>query len=327
MNKKLLTISVSAYNVEKYLEQTLESLIIKNIEEIEVLIINDGSKDATLEIAKKYENMYPQTFIVIDKPNGGYGTTIKKGLELASGKYFMVLDGDDWLNKKALESLVESIRTHNEDIIFWNMIYVYEDGRLRKDNLFAELVPQRTYRWDDVNNIFNVQIHSLIVNTELYNSIEYPISDYFYVDIEFIVFCILVAETFSFVDVDLYMYRFGQAEQSVNKKSMQKNYSMLEAIALRVCEIYEKNSLDQNKNKREFLLKRISNVVYATFTVALSFKPNAENKDRLFNYLKKMNVADVEEKLMKTKKLFVICKKCPWLYPIVARVYRALTIK
>ena len=89
--KKNLTISIAAYNVEKYIKETLDSLICKNMNLLEVLIIDDGSKDNTDKIAKKYEEKYKGVFKVISKKNGGYGSTINTGVEYATGKYFKQL--------------------------------------------------------------------------------------------------------------------------------------------------------------------------------------------------------------------------------------------
>ena len=96
INNKLLTISIAAYNVEQYLKKCLDSFIEPSImSQLEVLIVNDGSKDSTLEIAREYEKKYPDTFKAIDKPNGGHGSTINTAIENATGKYFKVIDSDD----------------------------------------------------------------------------------------------------------------------------------------------------------------------------------------------------------------------------------------
>ena len=93
---KILTISIAAYNVEKFLDKTLSSLCNESLsEDLEVLIIDDGSTDKTGNIAKQYEKKYPNIFRYVYKENGGHGSTINKGIELAQGKYFRVLDGDD----------------------------------------------------------------------------------------------------------------------------------------------------------------------------------------------------------------------------------------
>ena len=86
---KVLTISIAAYNVEEYLAETLDSCIVHpNLQSyLEVLIVDDGSTDGTLEIAQEYEKEYPEVFHVISKENGGYGSTINAALKIATGKY------------------------------------------------------------------------------------------------------------------------------------------------------------------------------------------------------------------------------------------------
>ena len=86
MKEKLLTVSIAAYNVEQYLRQALESLVVPEVmDEIEVLIVNDGSTDTTSAIGHEFEKKYPETFRVIDKENGGYGTTVNRSVSEARG--------------------------------------------------------------------------------------------------------------------------------------------------------------------------------------------------------------------------------------------------
>lgn len=110
MSNKILTISVAAYNVEKTLSKTLDSFNDSRIyDDVEVLIIDDGSKDKTKDIAEKYEKLVPQMFKYIKKSNGGHGSTINKGITLATGKYFKVIDGDDWVDTDSLIKFVEKL--------------------------------------------------------------------------------------------------------------------------------------------------------------------------------------------------------------------------
>ena len=96
---KILSITIPSYNVEKYIDKCVQSMLVDSIlDDIEILIVNDGSKDSTPEIAKGYVEKYPQTVRLIDKENGGHGSTINAGIREATGKYFKVVDGDDWLN-------------------------------------------------------------------------------------------------------------------------------------------------------------------------------------------------------------------------------------
>lgn len=97
MKKKVLTIIIPMYNMEKYINQCLDSLMVQGMERLEVIVVNDGSKDGSLAIARTYESRYPQIFCVINKENGNYGSCINCGLSKATGRYIRVLDADDFL--------------------------------------------------------------------------------------------------------------------------------------------------------------------------------------------------------------------------------------
>ena len=104
---KILSVVIPTYNMEKYLEKCLNSFIYnEGADELEVLIVNDGSKDNSVNIAKEFEKKYPNIFKVIDKENGGHGSTINAGLKVASGKYFKVVDADDWVETDELKKLI-----------------------------------------------------------------------------------------------------------------------------------------------------------------------------------------------------------------------------
>lgn len=108
---KILTIVIPAYNVENYIEKTIESLIIPEIlDDIEILIINDGSLDTTEQKALVYEEKYPDSIRIISKNNGGHGSAINCGIQNATGKYVKILDGDDWVDKIGIQKLVEKLK-------------------------------------------------------------------------------------------------------------------------------------------------------------------------------------------------------------------------
>lgn len=115
--QKTLTIAISAYNKEKYLYRCIRSLICKSINEIEILIINDGSTDDTSRIAHELERAYPQSIIVIDKQNGHQGSCINKAIELASGKYFKMLDADDYFSTDVLDYVISQLKIIDVDML------------------------------------------------------------------------------------------------------------------------------------------------------------------------------------------------------------------
>lgn len=109
--EKILTITIPSYNVEKYLDETLPHYFDERVlPDIEILIVNDGSKDNTLAIANGYHEKYPESVFVIDKPNGGHGSTINAGIAAARGKYFKVIDADDWVDTESFVKLIDTLK-------------------------------------------------------------------------------------------------------------------------------------------------------------------------------------------------------------------------
>ena len=116
--QKLLSIVVPTYNMEKYLPRCLDSLLLSEDEmsKMEVLVINDGSRDSSLQIAQEYENLYPQTFRVIDKENGNYVSCVNRGLQEASGKYIKILDADDSFSNEVFDDFISYLKQEDVDL-------------------------------------------------------------------------------------------------------------------------------------------------------------------------------------------------------------------
>lgn len=116
--EKLLTIVVPAYNVEKYIKNCLDSFIdLSVLRSLEILIVDDGSTDSTASLAHTYEQKYPYSFKVLSKENGGHGSTINYAIPRATGKYFKVVDGDDWLDKSLLPQFIQLLKHTHSDVI------------------------------------------------------------------------------------------------------------------------------------------------------------------------------------------------------------------
>ena len=130
MNNKVLSIVVPSYNAEQYLPETIPTMLpASNLEKLELIIVNDGSKDNTLDIAKKLQESYPETIVIVDKKNGGHGSTINAGIKAATGKYFKVVDADDWVNTENLSELIDYLDSVNDDEVISPFIRVYMDTK------------------------------------------------------------------------------------------------------------------------------------------------------------------------------------------------------
>lgn len=223
--KKLLTISIAAYNAEPYLEKCLDSLLIPSMDKIEVLIENDGSKDNTASIGQRYEEKYPGVFRLVCKENGGYGSTINKSLELAAGKYFKQLDADDWYDTENLEALVHALEDVNADCVYTPFMEYYEADAsqiLRKPDVLNTGV-------QDVAQIAGqnwfLHMHALAFRTEFMREHNVRILEHcFYTDMEYVTYPLLHTKTVYVFDKHIYYYRIGREGQSVSLDGWKKHY-------------------------------------------------------------------------------------------------------
>lgn len=128
--EKLLSIIVPTYNMERYLSRCLDSLLVSSIiEYIEILVVNDGSKDQSSAIAHNYQERYPQSVKVIDKENGGYGSVLNIGLLNASGKYLKICDSDDWFDSEAFRDFVFQLSKLDTDVVYNSYSKEYLNGK------------------------------------------------------------------------------------------------------------------------------------------------------------------------------------------------------
>lgn len=131
--EKTLSIIIPTYNMEKYLRRCLDSLSVSSTpERLEVIVVNDGSKDSSLSIAREYEAKYPGIFRTIDKPNGNYGSCINRGLREATGKYVKILDADDWFDTMALEELLDVMSGIDVDLVVSDYMLVLDDDHMQR---------------------------------------------------------------------------------------------------------------------------------------------------------------------------------------------------
>ena len=133
--KKLLTVIVPAYNMEAYIENNLDSLCQEDVlEELEVILVDDGSTDRTGKLADIYQSKYPNTIKAIHKQNGGHGSGINAGVKHASGLYLKVVDADDWVDQKGVRNLIDYLRIADSDVVITGFYWAYDDGSGNEQN-------------------------------------------------------------------------------------------------------------------------------------------------------------------------------------------------
>lgn len=226
---KLLSIAIPCYNSEAYMEKCIESLLVGG-EDVEILVVDDGSSDRTAEIADAYAEKYPTIVKAIHQENGGHGEAVNAGIRNASGLYFKVVDSDDWVNKEAyqkiLNTLEELIRgPKTVDLLISNFVYEKQGATRKKVMQYRHCCPaEKVFGWDEMGHMPKgkyLLMHSMIYRTKLLHEcgLELP-KHTFYVDNLFAFEPLPYVENLYYLDVNFYRYFIGRDDQSVNEKVM-----------------------------------------------------------------------------------------------------------
>lgn len=218
---KLLTVAIPAYNMEKYIGRCLDSITnIENTQGLEVLIINDGSKDNTLTIAQEYEKRYPNTIKVIDKPNGGWGTAINKAIELATGKYFKILDSDDWFDTKAFSEFLQLLDNVDVDLVATSFSYEYASGTNKSEiyplELCNHIISLSEYLRTQHHDIKHLPMATIAYRTNLLQANHIQVAEKYYADIEYNLVPLVYVKNILFSQLVLYKYWIGREGQSTS---------------------------------------------------------------------------------------------------------------
>lgn len=172
---KYITFAVPCYNSESYMDRCVETLLTGG-NRVEIVLVDDGSSDRTAEIADRYHEKYPDIIKVVHQPNSGHGEGVNQGLRNATGKYFKVVDSDDWLDTRALRRLLDYLeywdnRGEQVDLVVCNYIYdhLYENSR-HTVKFRSAFRPGEICTWDDMGFFDPSQymiMHALIYRTEV----------------------------------------------------------------------------------------------------------------------------------------------------------------
>jgi len=222
--KTTVSVIVPIYNVEKYLRQCLDSIVGQTLSNLEIILINDGSKDGSLEIINEYAKK-DNRIKVINKENEGYGKTINRGIEAASSEYIGIVESDDWIEPDMFEILYGIAKQHNVDVV--KSKFILFDNQTLKEWYPSPWIPQQDEEQiiNPIKNpaIFYVQpsIWSAIYRREFLNKnnirfLETPGASFQDTSFNFKVWA--MAETVYITPKPMVHYRLGLSEQSAKNK-------------------------------------------------------------------------------------------------------------
>ena len=297
---KLLTIAVPSYNSQDYMEKCIESLVVGG-EEVEILIVNDGSADNTAEIADRLEERYPGIVRAIHQPNKGHGGAVNTGLENASGLYFKVVDSDDKVKASAFKSILDKLREYKDaeekiDLLISNFVYDKEGQAHKKVMQYRSALPvNRMFTWDETRHFKKGQyilMHSVIYRTQLLKDCGMRLPEHcFYVDNIYVFEPMPSVKNMYYLDVNFYYYFIGRDDQSVNQEVMIRRLDQQSRVNRIMYDYFSDSVRDGRIEKKSHLYKYMYNYleIITTITSVLAIISQDEEKiaikDDLWEYL------------------------------------------
>lgn len=266
---KLLSLIIPTYNMEALLPRCLDSLLVPaTLERLEVMVVNDGSRDGSLAVATDYKERFPQTVTVIDKPNGNYGSTINAALPVAQGKYVKVLDSDDWFDTAALVAFLDELESVEADMVVTHFTILHDDGtrELTKYNVYGREPYDygRVYPLDEVlagGYIRYFLMHALTYRTALLRRMGYRQTEGIsYTDTEWSCYPVFYADDIVFFDINLYQYNLAREGQTMDPKVIARSLGQMEQMTRQMLCFYGSQDLSRlTATRRAFLSQYYTN--------------------------------------------------------------------
>lgn len=302
---KILSVVIPCYNSEAYMRKSINS-VLSGGDDVEVIIVNDGSSDHTKEIADEFSENYPGIVKVIHKENGGHGDAVNFGLANATGEYFKVVDSDDWVGEEELKKVLKVLKNSMKanaglDMLLTNFIYDKAGARHKKVMHYHHALPEkRILGWDEkikFNKFQYILMHSVIYRTQMLRECNLVLPKHtFYVDNIFIFKPLPYVKNIYYLNVNLYHYFIGRNDQSVNEKVMISRLDQQIYVNKLMIDIFIENK-PENKYLHKCMLQSLDMAMCVSSVMAIlsKDKKNLEKKAELWEYLKEKDEALYKE--------------------------------
>lgn len=270
-----VSIIIPIYNSEKYLKRCLDSVLEQNYSNIEIILINDGSTDKSIDIIKSYLS-HPK-IILLNQENQGQSIARNNGIKIASGKYITFLDSDDWINKNYIGNLYKAISNGNSDISVSNAVLAYDNGKAKRMNKFQfyKLSSEEALNELLLDGVVKSYAWGKMYKTELFikNQIEFP-SGMYYEDLATLLKLFYSANNISFVNE--YDYFYYQNNNSSSRKPNRKNFNdRLQALCIINRFLIEKNIKDKfKKNFNHLCIFHLSLIIKQSYLWKIDIDKN-----------------------------------------------------
>lgn len=296
---KLLTFTVPCFNSEGYLPKCVESLLAGG-DDVEIILVDDGSTDGTAAMADEYEKKYPSMVKAVHKENGGHGSAVNTGLEHATGLFFKVVDSDDWVKESAYRQILETLRElaggeQALDMLISNFVYEKEGEKKNKVMRYRHALPEnRIFTWNEVRHFHKGQyilMHSVIFRTKLLRDCGLTLPEHtFYVDNLFVFEPLPFVRNMYYMDVNFYRYYIGREGQSVNETVMISRIDQQIRVNKRMVDYLSENVPKRKGSRklRNYMINylEIITTVSSIMLIRGGTEEHLQKKKELWDYIK-----------------------------------------
>lgn len=310
---KILSVIIPTYNMEALLPRCLDSLVAAQgaEEALEAIVVNDGSKDNSLQVAQDYQKRYPKIVTVVDKPNGNYGSTINAALPIAKGKYVKVLDSDDWFDTEALDRFLGLLSQADADMFITHFTQI---GATIREVVKYNTMGREPYEYGKVYDLDDVLkdgyirfflMHALTYRTELLRKMDYRQTEGIsYTDTEWSCYPTFYAQTICFCNLNVYQYNLDREGQTMDPKVLARCANQLQRVTDNMVAYYDTHISNVSGIRRKWLEQYYTNRLRILYKLYLLDMPRADFR--------------ADDVLAMDAKYMPICSKYGWtirLYP------------
>ena len=293
--KKILTFAVPCYNSESYMSKCIDSLL-PGGEDVEIIIVDDGSTDGTAKIADEYVSRYPDICRVIHQENAGHGGAVNAGMQAAEGIYFKVVDSDDWVDADSYREVLKTLKSFRTekipvDLLICNYVYEHvQDGTSRAIRYSNALPHGKVFGWEAARHFLmaqNILMHSVIYRTKVLKKCGLHLPEHtFYVDNLFVYIPLPFVRTIYYLNTDFYRYYIGREDQSVNEKNMINRIDQQIRVNRLMIDAYDLDREVSNKHLRNYMYGYLTMICTVTSVMLIisNTEENLKKKDQLWMY-------------------------------------------
>ena len=293
---KIVTFAIPCYNSESYMSKCIESLL-PGGEDVEIIIVDDGSKDGTAAIADEYAAKYPSIIRAVHQENGGHGEAVNTGLKHATGLYYKVVDSDDWVDADAYKKVLETLRKliadgTPVDMLLTNYVYEKVSENHQRRMIYSLLFESDCITtWSEMKRNmkgFSILMHSVTYRTQMLRDCGLKLPKHtFYVDNLFVYEPLPYVKTIYYLNVDFYRYYIGREGQSVNEQIMIGRIDQQLAVNYRMIDAYDLWEIKE-RHLREYMLSYLETITVVSTCLAYVSKTeeNLKKARDLWKYIK-----------------------------------------